>query len=340
MACVTVGEAKARKGRRQRGKLATTSEARNEIKIASLLQWPAAYLGPVVAAAGAAIFPLSVTNPDGLATWIKWVTEGYWFWVGLVAIPIGILWSVAGASAHNREAESLRQALVRSRAEATEDVIHRLSPIFHDLGKLAESQKRNIGSDLVNRALSMVTKMIDVPNVRACLYRLDRVESTLADSLDIPNSLNLRTPHEGRFDAPRPNFVRGESAAADEFFEVIDTGISRLVENIDKTEYALDCENRRYRTFLNVPVKYQMYEIGVLSVDAPTEGSLTQSHVLLAEMVAQLLALGVRREQKSIQDRTPAPRNDVGGHDVQSGEQPEGLYDSEDTGLVTGGGQQ
>lgn len=273
-----------------------------------LLTWPATFVGPLLSAAGAAVLPLSVTSPDGLVKDIRWVTDPGWFWFGLIGLPVGIVWALVGTSFQQNEASKLRSKLKMSKAKATEDVIHQLAPLIHDLGHLSESQSVNHGRDLVNRALSTVTKIIDVPNVRACLYCLDHVESKNATSLDIPNTLTLRTPHVGRFDAPRPNFVRGEGDASDDIFAVIDSGTSRLIEDVAKTGSVLDCTDKKYQTFLNVPVKFQTAEVGVLSVDAPDSSSLTNSHVLLAEMVAQLIAVGVRREQKNAQDRTPRPR--------------------------------
>lgn len=273
-----------------------------------LLTWPATYIGPLLSAAGAAIVPLSVTNPDGLINGIKWVTDPGWFLFGVIALPVGILWALIGTSFQQKEASNLRSKLKTAKAVATEDVIHQLSPLFHDLGNLSESQSVNHGRDLVNRALHTVTEIIDVPNVRACLYCLDHAESKNASSLDIPNVLTLRTPHVGRFDAPRKNFVRGESDASDDFFEVLDSGDSRLIVDIADTDHVLDCKDKKYQTFLNVPVKFQTAEVGVLSVDAPVKFSLSNSHMLLAEMVAQLIAVGVRREQKNAQERTPRPR--------------------------------
>lgn len=273
-----------------------------------LLRWPATYLGPLLAAAAAAVLPLSVTKPDGLIEQISWVTEPFWFWFSLIGLPAGIVWATIGTALKQKEVSQLRAQVASAKSEATEDVIHKLSPLFYDLGNLSESQSVSHGRDLVNRALHTVTQIIDVPNVRACLYCLDHVESKGATSLDIPNALALRTPHVGRFDTPRRSFVRGESDASDGMFDVIDDGESRLIEDVTKSDHMLDCSGKKYQTFLNVPVKFQTAEVGVLSVDAPGASSLTNSHMMLAEMVAQLIAVGLRREQKNAHDRTPRPQ--------------------------------
>ncbi|WP_404500920.1 GAF domain-containing protein [Arthrobacter sp. GAS37] len=265
----------------------------------------------MIAALGAAALPLSVTDRNGLVYWIRWITDPFWFWAGLVGIVLGTLWAIAGGFARSSEVARLRTALAASKAHTTKRIFNQLSPVIHDMGKLAESQSATYGRDLVNRALDLVTRVIEVPDARACLYYLDQVESTQASSDDVLNALTLRTPHVGRFDAPRGNFVRNESPEADGVFAVIDGGSPRLIENIETTDYAVDCSGKGYRTFLNVPVKFQTAEIGVLSVDAPHANSLTTSHVLLAEVVAQFLAVGLRREKKKKQERYPSPSSAI-----------------------------
>lgn len=299
--------------------LTTASNPSEGIKTTPwFLGWAALYGGAILPALGSAVIPLSITADEGLAKEIRWITEWWWFWGGVVALLGGLVWAIAGANARSNEVKALRAALgvaasdieraaAESRAKTTEGIFHQLSPIIHDLGNLAESQSMHHGRDLVNRGLHLVTDLIDVEQVRACLYYLDHVESRNAASSDIANALTLRMPHVGRHDQPRPNFVRSESLVADQVFEVIDNGVGRLIEDVQDTEHAVDCQGKQYRTFLNVPVKFKTAEYGVLSVDAPVAKSLTSSHVLLASMVAQLLAVGLRREKKNNYDRNPRP---------------------------------
>lgn len=277
---------------------------------------PATYGAPILTALGAVVLPLSLTDKDGLADLIDWVVSGWWTLAGLVAVLGGTLWTIVAAQKRTDVTKDLREALKAeqerhnvtretAKDEAAADLTHVLSPVMHDIGNLAVSMSIGHGRDLVNRALGIVTKLVDVPHVRACLYRLDRVEDGQADREDIPNSLDLRSPHEGRQDRPRQSFVRGQSQVDDDFFEVLDRDKSRLVPNVDDPDVTVDCDGKVYKTFMNVPVKFKTQEFGVLSVDAPVAGSLKQSHVLLAGMVAQLMAIGINREKYRKRDRDP-----------------------------------
>lgn len=278
--------------------------------------WPTSYLAPLAAALGAAILPLSLTDIEGLDAQIHWITSGWWTFISLVALVGGGIWMAKGATKRDKERRDLREALdderdahdktrATAKDEAGADLTHILHPLIYDIANLVASSSAGHGRDLVNRALGVVTKLVAVPRVRACLYRLDHVEAADADRDDIPNSLTLRSPHDGRLDSPRQSFVRGYSDVDDAVFKVLDDGKTRLVEDVDNTEEAVDCEDRAYKTFFNVPVKFKTQEIGVLSVDAPESGSLTPSHVLLASLVAQLMAVGIYREKRMNRDRTP-----------------------------------
>lgn len=285
-------------------------------ELATIWGWPTSYIAPLVATLGAAIFPMSLTDDSGLDSHIQWITSGWWTLIGILAFVGGGIWTARGASKRENERTQLRKALkceqerhaatrTVAKDEASADLTHILFPLIHDVANLVASSSAGHGRDLVNRALGIVTKLVDVPKVRACLYRLDHVEDAEADRDDIPNSLTLRTPHDGRLDEPRQSFVRGQSRVDDDVFRVVDEGRTRLVEDVDHTHEDVDCKDKVYKTFFNVPVKFQTQEIGMLSVDAPVAGSLTQSHVLLASLAAQLMAVGIYREKRMNRDRTP-----------------------------------
>lgn len=264
----------------------------------------AAIAGPVLSSVGAALFSLSVT--EGLFDWMEWVNHPFWVGASFLAIPAGVAWTVGAESKRATYSESLAGA----RRAAVVQFTGTLSPLVHDLGKLAAYQSTNFGRDLVNRCVSAIPKMIDVPEVRACMYNLDQVESAEADAEDIPNALYLRTPHEGRSDRPRNSFVRDESEVANQLFAVLDTGKPRVVPDVRKSDQALDCDGKKYKTFINVPVKFQTEELGLLSVDAPEPNSLTESHVVVAEMVADLIGMGIYRERRNQRGRKPPQPTD------------------------------
>lgn len=262
--------------------------------------------------------PLSITQESGLDPWIKWITDDLYFRIGIGALIVGLLWTSVGVLWRTHEADQLRAKLKadeadvskkisEARVKASEGIVHQLSPIVHDLGSLIDSTKTNHGGTLIDRCLYAVTKVIGVEDVRACLYYLDQVESDEASSTDILNALNVRMPQVGRHDPPRPEFIRGEGAHSAGIFDVIDTGKPRLVQDTAVHNDPLDCDDKRYGTFMNVVVKFKTEEMGVLSVDAPIAGSLTSNHVLLAEMIANIIAIGMRREKKRNSSKNPRP---------------------------------
>lgn len=274
--------------------------------------------GPLLSAVGATIVPLSVTEESGLDPWIKWITDDLYFQVGVGSLIVGILWTSIGVIWPTREAEKLRvkmkadeadvsNKVAQARVKASEGIVHQLSPIIHDLGNLIDSRQMNHGGTLIDRCLHAVTQVIGVEDVRACLYYLDQVESDEASSTDILNALLVRMPQVGRHDPPRPEFIRGEGAHADGMFDVIDSGKPRLIPDTAVDSGVLDCEGKPYKTFMNVAVKFKTEEMGILSVDAPVAGSLTNNHMLLAEMIANILAIGMRREKKRNSAKVPSP---------------------------------
>lgn len=232
---------------------------------------------------------------------MEWVNHPFWVVASALALPAGVAWTVGAESKRANYSESLADA----RRSAVVQYTAMLNPLVHDLGKLAAYQSTNFGRDLVNRCVGAIPKMIDVPDIRACMYNLDQVESDEADVDDIPNALTLRTPHEGRSDRPRSNFVRDETEVANQLFAVLDSGQSRIVRDVRNSDQALDCDGKKYRTFINVPVKFQTEELGLLSVDAPHANSLTDSHVVVAEMVAELIGVGIYRERRNQRGRKP-----------------------------------
>lgn len=244
---------------------------------------------------------LSMALSDGVAKGMEWVHEPIWVIASLVAVPAGVAWTVAA----DQKMARYSQSLVGFGRAAVAKFAGALSPLVHDLGHLSASQSTNYGRELVIRCVSAIPNLIDVPDVRACMYNLDKVESDEADADDIPDALLLRTPHEGRSDRPRDSFVRNESDVADQLFAVLDSGQARIVKDVRDSDQALDCDGKKYRTFINVPVKFQTKELGMLSVDAPEAGSLTESHVEVAMMIADLIAVGIYRERRNQRDRKP-----------------------------------
>lgn len=283
-----------------------------------LFRWPAAFFGPVLSALGAAAVPLSITQDSGLDPSIHWITDGLFFWLGLISLVVGIAWASAGVALRKSEADKLRAKLSKvesgiadqvsaARSRASADIVHQLSHIVHNLGSLIDSTKTDHGARLVDGCLHAVTHLIGVDDVRACLYYLDQVESDEASSTDILNALYVRMPQVGRQDPPRPEFIRGVGDHAAGIFGVIDTGVSRLVPDTANHDAPLDCGNKPYKTFMNVAVKFKTEEMGVLSIDAPEAGSLTENHRLLAEMLANILAIGMRREKRRNSSKNPSP---------------------------------
>lgn len=283
-----------------------------------LFRWPSAFGGPILSALGAAAVPLSITQDSGLDPSMHWITDGLFFWLGLISLVAGLAWASAGVALRKSEADKLRAKLSEvergiadqvsaAGSRASADIVHQLSPIVHNLGSLIDSTKTDHGGRLIDGCLHAITQLIGVDDVRACLYYLDQVESDEASSMDILNALYVRMPQVGRHDPPRPEFIRGEGDHAAGIFNVVDTGISRLVPNTATCADPLDCGSKAYKTFLNVAVKFKTEEMGVLSIDAPIAGSLTNNHRLLAEMLANILAIGMRREKKRNSSKNPSP---------------------------------
>lgn len=286
------------------------------------LGWPATFVGPVISGLGAAGIPLSITQDSGLAHWMWWITDPLWFVVGLLAFLLGIVWTAAGASSRKSEVSQLRKRLAAADGRevsaglaasdrTTKHLLSQMSPVIHDLGNLLDSKHTGLAKTLIDRCLEVVIKSVQVEGARACLYYADQVELEGAGELEQMNSLVLRKPHLGRHDKPRKEFIRAGDEHAEDVFAVLDSGESRLIPDVDDCKFVLDCEGKAYKTFMNVAVGIDDDKMGILSLDAPIAGSLTETHREVVEMVADILAIGVRREKKKSLNNNPSQDADV-----------------------------
>lgn len=199
-----------------------------------------------------------------------------WWWVLIVVaalLPLpGVFWR-------------RREGADEERADARERLMEESLPRLLELAATTTSQPRSDRTRMLESAVHRVVGDLrnafdDVSGVRVVVFR-------------ITDDGTRMIPFEpaGRHDRPNP-FVRG-TERGDKAFAVLNWPHSYvMVQNLSETapgEWAGTAEG--YSTFITAPIRSSDEGFGLLTVDAPTPGSLEERHASTLALFAS--ALGV-----------------------------------------------
>ena len=228
------------------------------------------------------------------ATWVPTVATGVLNLVGgiflatigdletkdqIVRLVLGSVLLLAGlgiaipAEMWRRALDKAQQSEVTQFTVAVTDV---LNPMGTRIGKMIDTPSKNRKEALAELrsevAHSVIHLFPDVSRLRVVVYDLSE-DDTAMDPVYVA----------GRKDVPR-SFQSGDKGRGDRAFAVLKGG-----DAIFENDYS--DEKRSYKTYLNVRIAAGDVGYGVLTVDAPVAGSLSESDLNLVSLLATLLAI-------------------------------------------------
>ncbi|MET3946829.1 transcriptional regulator with GAF, ATPase, and Fis domain [Arthrobacter sp. UYCu512] len=211
--------------------------------------------------------------------------------VGIVILVLGWFLAHIAKKFENEEKDSSKRDLESAGRKAVAAFNGRLGHVYTLLLKVVDPVTRQANLEAyIQTALGSSVSLFDVDRARACLYILDG-SVTKADS-DKPSLLVHRPPHCGRADSPRRDFRR-DTDHGDLLFDVLATRRPLHIPDTSSTEKRIDAEAKIYNSFVAVPIYSGNDELGVLTLDAVVAGSLTDDHVVTAQTLASMLAIGL-----------------------------------------------
>ena len=166
-----------------------------------------------------------------------------------------------------------------------------LEPLLQQLVTVSEAapgedRNRQLAA-LVRVAIEAARHMSGQRRVRASYFRVHPRSGQKRERL-------TAMYHTGRGRKPKTEFMRG-SAAGDHIFKTLNDNDTIFIK--DTRECDLPGWNnarvRDYRTFVAVPVRGERKIYGMLTVDAPTVGELTENDETFIRCVGLLLASGI-----------------------------------------------
>lgn len=208
-------------------------------------------------------------------------------------LSLGFGWLLAHVtkkSESQAKVDSQRE-LSGARRKAVASFNGRLGHVYTLLLKVVDPDTRNGNLEAYIQALmGSSVSLFDVDEVRACLYILDG-SVTVADS-DKPNVLVHKEPHCGRADPPRMEF-RQNTAHGGMLFDVLSTRVPLHVADTSTSSRPIDANQKIYKSFVAVAIYSGNTELGVLTLDAVEANAISSEHVVTAQTLASLLAIGL-----------------------------------------------
>ncbi|MBJ2120636.1 GAF domain-containing protein [Arthrobacter sp. MSA 4-2] len=217
----------------------------------------------------------------------------HWRGVCLGAVLLGSGWFLTHA-AKKFEVEAKESSLRdidTARRKAVASFNGRIAQVYTLLLKVVDPASRQDNLEAyIQAVMGISVSLFDVDGVRACLYSVDGTV-TYADT-DQPTILVHRPPHCGRADAPRAAFKK-DTPHGDLLFDVLATRKPLHIPDTGETSKPIDSDDKKYSSFVAVPVYSGSVELGLLMLDAADPNSLKDEHVVTAQTLASLLAIGL-----------------------------------------------
>ena len=189
------------------------------------------------------------------------------------------------------QTQAVEDAKSEGRAEFLLIVDFAIRPLLEKLGPLVRSRlvatKTELATELKGMALSALKEVIDpsIPRLRANYFKLKFPPSGQGPYLQDPVSTAK---------APRSHFDLGDKT----------TESDAILEMLGKTDYVFTADwaedpprgfdttkERGYRTFISASASDGMDVDGMISVDSPEAGSLTEADATVVQLVGTIIAI-------------------------------------------------
>lgn len=218
-----------------------------------------------------------------LQAWYRASNEGWLFALSIVAVVLAALvvpiFKHFDDKADKRELDAYK-----------EQVADALEPLLQQLVKVSEAEpghrKHTQLSGLVRVAIESARHVAGQRRLRATYYRIRPADAR-------KNERFSPEGHTGRGTKPKTVFSRG-TANGNFVFKKMEDNEPIFVGDVDKCDLpGWKARSRDYKTFISVPVRGESRVYGMLTVDAPTVGELTEYDESFIKCVGLLLASGI-----------------------------------------------
>jgi hypothetical protein len=247
---------------------------------------------------------------DDETPWKIWIFEIPWqfvgFGLGVVGLTLASVLPVRETRFLNAKISALQADVERAEEEGREKVEQAkvegredfllivdfvLLPLLWNLGRLSRTQPRSrarkeLAVEIRTLALNALKEVIDpaIPRLRANFYRLKYSSS---DQPYLAQAGSTATPPRQRFDLSRPG------VESDALLDMLATG-SYVFTNDCISDPPPGFDNSRprsYETFISASASDGSEVVGMLTVDSPEAGSLTEADAVLVRLIATVVAI-------------------------------------------------
>ncbi|MFV0634619.1 GAF domain-containing protein [Demequina sp.] len=235
-------------------------------------------------------YPILLAIASGVAGVVLQVLSsdvGWWYWLIAAILVAAIVGQAVVAGLSIRSAKEQR----RERSVMVSD---QFGPMAHALNKFAADSKPgrryNLTSTLMS-ALSLAVGVTESDRVRATIFRVDR--SSGVEAFVPWDGLTL-----GRGDAPQSRLERG-TPEGDEVWDAAEGDDPRFYPDLEaRVPSGWDASRKRaYRAFITVPIFSGKSLEGLLTINSPKAGDLSDEDVTVMQVIASLMgtAIGMSR---------------------------------------------
>ncbi len=157
-------------------------------------------------------------------------------------------------------------------------------------GQDAAHRKRTAAKTLGLAASSLQLMFRSVPSLRVVVYEFNSNKKD--ESLEVAYSV-------GRASKPRP-FKQGDRGRGDAAFTMIHSHEEPLfVEDVTQgTTPGWEGSGKSYKTFISVPIRSTDTAFGMLTIDSPLPGSITENDKGIVLVLATLLAIAMAERDR------------------------------------------
>ncbi|GAA4355838.1 GAF domain-containing protein [Angustibacter luteus] len=200
--------------------------------------------------------------------------------VGAVLAGIAVLTNLLQQQRFRRQRQTLEQVAVDAEAALTLTINGVFAPITSYLGELvstsSDADRAHVAGQ-VSQAVVDAAVTLTAAEARSAFYRLD------GDGLGL-----TRESWGGRSMQPRPRFSGG-TPDGDAVLDIVRQGDFVFVDDVAASPMVTPTTGSGYRTVVAVAVTAGPVPLGLLTVDAPGLGDLSEDDVELVRVLANLL---------------------------------------------------
>jgi GAF domain-containing protein len=232
--------------------------------------------------------------------------RGDWAYIGgvVAVIALGTVLQLLSGWAARRateldlvEADRLRVTL--------KDALQPVAEMIADMVPMTKTQRTGMLPQVATQAVGALTLIFaDVDRARATVYRLN------------PEGDMHYVSYAGRGEGVQPQPFKRHTTRGESALQMVRSGRDLLVENIDerppdaKPDSAPPYAGSRsgYKTFITCSITDRSKSYGMVTVDAPRPGGLSNTDMQLVGLMADLLSVAF-----AIEERGSRPQKGIGG---------------------------